>query len=327
MPNTATAIDPRVTYTNMHPPRHDLVAEVLGGFSQSQKTLSPKFFYDEQGSQLFEAITEQPEYYPTRSERMVLRNKAGEIADHLGPDATLIEPGCGSCEKVRLLLDALQPAHYLAMDISADFLLNSAGAVAQAFPDLDIQAVCADFSQLDQLPVPDSSGRRVVFFPGSTLGNFSPAMAQRFLSAVRHLVGDDGGLLIGVDRHKDTRILDAAYNDQAGVTAAFNLNALTHLNRILPADFDTNRFSHRAFYNTDARRIEMHLRSECDQMVHCAGEAIAFHEGETIHSENSYKYTHDQFDRLARTTGFRVESEWSDAQSLFSVYFCRAASV
>ncbi|TBW55158.1 L-histidine N(alpha)-methyltransferase [Marinobacter halodurans] len=325
MPNTATAIAPQVTYTNMHPPRHDLVAEVLDGLSQRQKTLSPKFFYDEQGSRLFESITEQPEYYPTRSERMVLRNKAGEIADHLGPDATLIEPGCGSCEKVRLLLDALQPAHYLAMDISADFLLKSAGAVAGAFPDLDVQAVCADFSQLDQLVVPDSPGRRVVFFPGSTLGNFSPSMARHFLRSVRDLVGADGGLLIGVDRHKDTDVLDAAYNDQAGVTAAFNLNALTHLNRILPADFDTDRFSHRAFYNTDARRIEMHLRSDCDQTVQCAGRPIAFREGETIHSENSYKYTFDQFDRLATAAGFQVESEWSDAQSLFSVYFCRIA--
>lgn len=326
MAESARDVAARIDYVNLHPPRHDIVAEVLEGLSRPDKTLSPKFFYDEHGSNLFEEITRQPEYYPTRSERMVLRNKAGEIAGHLGSGVTLIEPGCGSCEKVRLLLDAIDPVRYVAMDISSDFLLSSAVGIAGDFPDLAIQAVCADFSQLAQLALPDDASRRVAFFPGSTLGNFSPAMARGFLRSVRTLVGERGGLLIGVDRHKDSQTLNAAYNDQAGVTAAFNINALTHLNRILPADFDTARFSHRAFYNADDQRIEMHLCSDCDQTVVCADRPIAFQAGETIHSENSYKYTPEQFSALARQTGFRVEAEWSDPQSLFSVYFCQAAA-
>ncbi|WP_148863717.1 L-histidine N(alpha)-methyltransferase [Marinobacter fonticola] len=324
MAGSAKVLRTKLDYVNMHPGQQDVVAEVLEGLGQTQKTLSPKFFYDERGSQLFEAITEQPEYYPTRAERMVLKNKASEIADHLGAGAMLIEPGCGSCEKVRLLLDALNPSRYVAMDISSEFLLSSANAVARDFPDLEIQAICADFSQLDALALEESSARRVAFFPGSTLGNFDPATARDFLRAVRHLVGDDGGLLIGVDRHKDTGILNAAYNDQAGVTAAFNLNALTHLNRILPANFDTDAFRHKAFYNTEARRIEMHLESLRDQSVHCAGQTIDFHAGETIHSENSYKYTDAHFSHLAQETGFSVDADWSDPQSLFSVFYCRA---
>ncbi|ENO12962.1 L-histidine N(alpha)-methyltransferase [Marinobacter nanhaiticus D15-8W] len=324
MAESAKALNNRLDFTDMHPAQQDVVAEVLDGLNQPQKTLSPKFFYDERGSQLFESITEQPEYYPTRAERMVLRNKAPDIARHVGEGAMLIEPGCGSCEKVRLLLDALQPSRYVAMDISSEFLLTAANTVAGDFPELDIQAVCADFSQLDDLELEASPARRVAFFPGSTLGNFTPEMARNFLRSVRHMVGDDGGLLIGVDRHKDADTLTAAYNDQAGVTAAFNLNALTHLNRILPADFDTEAFRHRAFYNTDARRVEMHLESLRDQSVQCAGQRVGFRVGETIHSENSYKYTDDDFSALARDTGFAVEADWSDAQSLFSVFYCRA---
>lgn len=324
MAESAKVLNARLDFINMHPSSKDVVAEVLDGLRQPQKTLSPKFFYDEHGSQLFESITEQPEYYPTRAERMVLKNKASEIANCIGEGATLIEPGCGSCEKVRLLIDAVKPSRYVAMDISSDFLLTSANAVAEDFPDLDIQAICADFSQLDDLTLAETDTRRVAFFPGSTLGNFSPETARQFLHGLRRLVGNDGGLLIGVDRHKNTDILNAAYNDQAGVTEAFNLNALTHLNRILPADFDTRCFRHRAFYNTEAHRIEMHLESLRDQAVRCADTVIDFRSGETIHSENSYKYTNDDFSDLARQTGFKVKADWSDAQSLFSVFYCQA---
>ncbi|MDF1781815.1 MAG: L-histidine N(alpha)-methyltransferase [Alcanivoracaceae bacterium] len=326
--NSSTVSDSAITYIDMHPPRHDVVKEVLAGFSGAQKVLSPKYFYDERGSQLFEAITQQPEYYPTRTERKILTDNAGNIADLIGQNITLIEPGCGSCEKVRLLLNALQPHQFIAMDISAEFLLTATNALAEEYPSLDITAVCADFSQITALThrLNDSKNehRRVAFYPGSTLGNFHPGAALDFLSTVRQMVGSNGGLLIGVDRHKNAGILDAAYNDAKGVTADFNLNALTHINRLLPANFNNDTFSHHAFYNSAQQRIEMHLRSETKQVVDCASHAINFNANETIHSENSYKYTPEQFCALAQTAGFKVIKTWSDCDDLFSVYYCAA---
>jgi len=313
-----------IDYVNLHPARQDSVAEILEGLNRKQKVVSPKYFYDQVGSELFEEITAQQEYYPTRTERWVLSHYADEIARYAGPDCLLIEPGCGSCEKVRLLLDALKPSAYIAMDISDDFLLSSARSLAADYPELAVQAVCADFSQLASVQVADSPARRVAFFPGSTLGNFDPDLAQAFLRAIRQMVGPNGALLIGVDRHKDSAVLNAAYNDRAGVTARFNRNVLTHLNRILPADFDLSGFEHHAFYNEGHQRIEMHLRSLRAQQAMCAGRPISFRPDETIHSENSYKYSPAKFTSLAASAGFDVPVHWSDPDDLFSVYFCEA---
>jgi dimethylhistidine N-methyltransferase len=322
------ANDSRIEYINMHPPRQDVVSEVLAGFRTAQKTLSPKYFYDERGSQLFEQITEQPEYYPTRTEREILAENASEIAAslraHAGENITLIEPGCGSCEKIKLLLNDIQPSRYVGMDISDQFLLSATENLSHAHPELNITAVCADFSQLGELEDHLVAGHRVAFYPGSTLGNFTPAAAQTFLSTVRSLVGENGGMLIGVDRHKDSATLDAAYNDKCGITADFNLNALHHLNRVLPANFDPKLFRHHAHYNTDEQRIEMHLLCSQSHTVTCAGQEIHFAEGESIHSENSYKYTAERFSALAERAGFAIQQTWQDKDALFAVYYCTA---
>ncbi len=320
----ATALKTRIDFISLHPPRQNVVAEVLAGLRQSQKMISPKYFYDERGSQLFEAITRQPEYYPTRCERQILEQYADEIAAQLGQGVTLIEPGCGSCEKVRLLLDALQPQRYVAMDISEQFLLKSANQLAVRYPWLDITGVCADFSQIDALSSLPDDGRRVAFYPGSTLGNFDPASAELFLQRLRKLVGNKGGLLIGVDTHKDTDILNAAYNDAAGMTAQFNLNVLQHLNRVLPANFNLDTFAHEASYNVALQRIEMHLRSLADQSVNCAGQSIRFARDERIHTESSWKYTVERFTALALRAGFEVKTVWQDSEENFALYYCCA---
>lgn len=318
----------QIEYINMHPPQQDVVSEVLAGLRAEQKTLSPKYFYDEHGSQLFEAITEQPEYYPTRTERKILADNASEIAtclhEHAGESITLIEPGCGSCEKVKLLLKDIQPIRYVGMDISAQFLLGATENLSVAHPQLDITAVCADFSQIEQLTNHLEPGARVAFYPGSTLGNFTPQAAENFLRTVRTLVGDNGGLLIGIDQHKDSATLNAAYNDKRGVTADFNLNALRHLNRVLPADFNIDLFHHQAHYNTEQQRIEMHLRCTQTHTVTCSGQAIEFVEGESIHSENSYKYTTERFAAVAEKAGFSIRKCWQDNDALFAVYYCSA---
>jgi len=321
---TATALKARIDFISLHPPRQDLVAEVLASLQQPTKKISPKFFYDERGSQLFEAITRQPEYYPTRAERQILSEHAEEIAACLGSDVTLIEPGCGSCEKVRLLLDTVQPQRYIAMDISEQFLLKAANQLALKYPWLEVTGVCADFAQIGELKALPEDGRRIAFYPGSTLGNFAPEQAQAFLRSLRQLVGKQGGLLIGVDTHKATDTLNAAYNDAAGITADFNLNVLTHLNRVLPADFDPDQFVHVAFYNESLRRIEMHLESRKAQTVTCAGRVIALAQGERIHTECSYKYSQDDFAALAEQAGFRVAQYWQDKQALFGLYYCTA---
>ncbi|MCP5162201.1 MAG: L-histidine N(alpha)-methyltransferase [Hahellaceae bacterium] len=325
MTTYAAQTSSRIEFIDLQPQTQNIITEVLEGLRHSQKRISPKFFYDERGSQLFEAITRQPEYYPTRTETQILSENAEAIAARIGAGFTLIEPGCGSCEKVRLLLDALQPETYVAMDISSRFLINATQRLAEQFPWLGVTAVCGDFSQLGVLDAKMNGGRRVAFYPGSTLGNFDPSAALAFLKQLRALVGEHGGLLIGVDQDKDAQILHAAYNDAHGITADFNQNVLHHLNRLLPADFEVENFSHEAFYNADQQRIEMHLRSLCSQTVSCADTEIRFDEGETIHTENSYKYTPASFTGLARAAGFRVQQEWCDAEQLFAVYYCEAA--
>ena len=314
-----------VHFHNAQPEQGDARGELLAGLEKDQKTVNPKWFYDAAGSDLFEQITQLPEYYPTRTEMRILSDNRAAIAERCGSDCLLIEPGSGSSEKVRLLLDELRPAAYVPLDISAEFLHESAISLGEEYPWLQVRAVCADFNQDWPFPEDLPDGRRVVFYPGSTIGNLEPAAARAFLTQVRQLIGDDGGLLIGVDLHKSSERLNAAYNDAQGVTAGFNLNILQRLNEVLEADFDPESFTHDAFYNTDERRIEMHLVSTEQQTVHFNGQAIAFERGETIHTENSYKYTVESFAELAAEADLVLKQTWLDEERLFSVHYLEAA--
>jgi dimethylhistidine N-methyltransferase len=283
------------------------------------------WFYDERGSKLFDEITRLPEYYPTRTEFAILRDNAAAISARCGEGCVLIEPGSGSSDKVRLLLEALRPAAYVPVDISAEFLRDAAAGLGVDYPWLPVHAVCADFNAgwdfLHEVP----AGRRVVFYPGSTIGNLEPDAARAFLETLASIIGNDGGVLIGVDTHKATPVLDAAYNDAAGVTAAFNLNVLRRLNELLGADFDEDRFRHRAFYNEDRRRIEMHLVSEDGQRVRAREHDFEFAPGETIHTESSYKYSPTDFAQLAASAGLAIRQSWLDEDRLFSVHFLTRA--
>ncbi len=323
--NKVTRKSDNVMFQDEHPNLGDSQAAILSGLKADNKTINPKWFYDERGSQLFDQITRLPEYYPTRTEVDILKRHCAEISDYCGTGCIFIEPGSGSSEKVRLLLNTLKPAVYVPVDISADFLEQSALALGTEYPWLDIHAVCADFNAdwgfVDALP----AGKRVVFYPGSTIGNLEPTDAIRFLTEVRELVGDDGGALVGVDTHKSSAVLNAAYNDSEGLTADFNLNILRHLNRVMDAEFDEASFSHRAFYNTDRQRIEMHLVSGTAQRVKCNGSYVDFVDGESIHTENSYKYTLQGFTQLAAEAGLKVQQSWTDAEELFSVHYLAPA--
>jgi dimethylhistidine N-methyltransferase len=314
-----------IEFHDLHPTPADLAAEVLAGLRWRPRSIPPKFFYDAEGSRLFDAITRTPEYYPTRTELQILRTHAPEIAARVGTGSLLVEPGGGSCAKVRILLEGLRPCAYVPMDISRDHLRLAAEQVAAEFPWLEVHAACTDFTRAMELPGSVPEGPRVAFFPGSSIGNFDPAEAVDFLAAVAELVGPGGFLLIGVDLKKDRARLDVAYNDAAGVTAAFNRNLLVRINRELGADFDLAAWDHRSFYNEDLGRIEMHLVSGRAQTVRIAGEAFGFEAGETIHTENSYKYAVAELQQLARRAGFKTEAVWTDAESLFSVHLLRAA--
>jgi dimethylhistidine N-methyltransferase len=316
---------PNVHFHDAHPALGDSRSELLEGLAQEQKVVDPKWFYDAAGSDLFEQITQLPEYYPTRTEIGILTDNRQAIAERCGAGCLFIEPGSGSCEKARLLLDDLRPAAYVPLDISADFLLESATQLGREYPWLPVHAVCADFNE--SWPFPDDlpDGRRVVFYPGSTIGNLEPAAARDFLRRVRQLIGDGGGLLIGVDLHKSSQRLHDAYNDASGITAQFNLNVLNRLNDLLDAEFDSALFRHKAFYNTDEKRIEMHLVSERKHSVFCNGSRIDFDHGETIHTENSYKYTVDGFAELAASAGLTLQQSWLDDERLFSVHYLEAA--
>ncbi|MFD2111247.1 L-histidine N(alpha)-methyltransferase [Thiorhodococcus fuscus] len=313
----------RIRFHDYHPTPSDVRAEVLAGLSQTQKRLPPKLFYDRRGSQLFDAITELPEYYPTRTEIEILRAHGDEIADLLGRHRVLIELGSGSSLKIQTLLAALQPAVYVPVDISRDHLLDSARTLAERFPWLRIRAACADYSVPFELPLDPNGSDLTAFFPGSSIGNFDPDEARRFLLRVGEVLGSGGYLLIGVDLRKDPETLNAAYNDAQGVTADFNLNLLARINRELDADFDLNAFSHRAFFDAAYSRIEMHLVSLRDQEVKVAGHTFHFTQDETIHTESSYKYGLDDFHALARDAGFQPERVWTDPHQLFSVHALR----
>lgn len=297
--------------------------DVITGLSRPQKELSPKYFYDERGCELFEAICELPEYYPTRTEIAMMRDRVGEMARHLGPGCLLIEYGSGSGRKTRILIDALQPLAYVPIDIAARQLAASCAELARTFPRLAIIAVCADYSRPFALAELDglAARRRIIYFPGSTIGNFTVPEAGAFLANARAIVGAGGGLLIGVDLKKDPARLHAAYNDAQGVTAEFNLNLLARINRELGADFDLAAFRHRAFYHAAMGRIEMHLESLKDQQVTVAGRSFRFRRGETIHTENSYKYSVAEFQALARGAGFEPVECWTDPERLFAVHY------
>lgn len=300
--------------------------EVLRGLRSSPKTLPPKLFYDTTGAALFERITTLPEYYLTRAELEILHARVHEIASLAGPGCALVEYGSGAGLKVRLLLDALdRPAAYVPIDISAEQLIRVAGEIAAEYPGLIVQPVWADYTAPLQLPDLPQRARRIAFFPGSTIGNFHPTEAAAFLHRVRRTVANDGALVLGVDRRKDAALLHAAYNDAAGVTAAFNLNMLRHINRELGADFDLECFQHRAVFNAAENRVEMHLVSLARQVVTVAGARVPFERGETIWTESSYKYDHARLEQLVTSAGFALTRLWSDAGDRFWVAFLTAA--
>jgi len=298
---------------------------VFAGLGRTPKTLPCKFFYDERGSALFEEICLLPEYYLTRAEIAILERHAAAIAQRVGPHARLVELGSGASIKVRILLKALQtPAAYVAVDISRELLREAAGELAADFPGLPVVAVCADYTRSFPLPpLPGPAGKRVGFFPGSTIGNFEPDAVVRFLRHCAELLGPDGEMLIGADLKKDDAILDAAYNDKAGINAAFNLNLLDRINRELDGDIDVARFAHVAFYNEEAGRMELYLESRAAQSATVAGRRFDFAAGERIHTENSYKYSIAEFHALAARAGFRPVETWTDPDDLFSVHYLR----
>ena len=299
---------------------NSFLQDVLTGLSSRPKWMAAKHFYDAEGSKLFERIMQLPEYYPTRSEMQTLRENAGAIASLVPEGAALVEFGSGSNAKIRLLLEAApQIAAYVPVDISAEYLEGQAQELRRDFPKLKIFPVAADFTKRFDLPAKVRAMPRVGFFPGSTIGNFEPLAAVSFLRNAARILGENASLVIGVDLVKDEKILHAAYNDAEGVTAAFNLNLLARINREADADFDLASFEHRAFFNTKRERIEMHLVSRKSQTVTVGGEPFEFEPGETIHTENSYKYTRDGFKNLARQAGWIEHALWTDSAGNFSV--------
>jgi dimethylhistidine N-methyltransferase len=319
-----TAIQPA---SDVPPATSDLLSDVIAGLSAAPRTLPCKYFYDERGAALFQQICELPEYYVTRTEIDILSRHGGEIASQIGPSVELIGLGTGAGTKTRILIEALdKPAVYIPVDISEKQLRKSSAVFQKIFPSLEILPVCADYLQPVVLPSPrHKAARNVVYFPGSTIGNFEPNEALEFLRRIANVSGPGGGLLIGVDLQKDQNVIEAAYNDKAGVTAEFNLNLLAHINRKTGANFDLNRWQHRAIYNAEAGRIEMYLISESDQTVRIRDRQFHFHAGEKILTEHSYKHTPEGFISLARQAGFDFGKLWTDNAGLFGVFYfsCR----
>ena len=302
--------------------QQSMLEEVLEGLQQPQKQLSAKFFYDERGSELFEQITYLDEYYPTRTERAILHDNIEGIAEVIGSEAMLVELGSGSSSKTRLLLEKLPSlSAYVPVDISEEFLLKVINQLRMEYPKISIIPVFADYTSRFELPNLGGSYRKqVVFFPGSTIGNFRPDRVREFLEMLASITDDDSAMLIGVDLKKDPAIIEKAYNDADGITAQFNKNMLVRLNRELDANFDIDSFRHDAFFNKEEGRIEMHLVSEKEQMVTIADKEIHFEAGESIHTENSYKYTQDEFKELV-SDWYEVEQVWTDDQNYFSLQY------
>lgn len=313
-------------FLDLEPELEDFRTAILEGLAKPRKATPAKFFYDEEGSRLFEQICELQEYYPTRTECGILRDNAETIRGLLPEGAVVIEFGSGSADKIRLFVQALRrPKGYVPIDISRDHLLHNAAAFASEHPEMEVAAVCADFTRPIRLDDVAPAGPRVGFFPGSTIGNLTKDEAARFLEGATRTLGRGGHLVIGVDLVKDAAVLEAAYDDAEGVTAAFNLNLLARINRELDGDFELNAFRHRAIWNAGEERIEMHLVSLADQSVSVAGRQFDFREGETLHTENSHKYTLDGFRRLAEGAGFRTVRSITDANELFSVHVLEVA--
>ncbi|HYC46265.1 MAG TPA: L-histidine N(alpha)-methyltransferase [Burkholderiales bacterium] len=318
----------RYEYHDLKPAAASFLDDVIAGLSAPCKALPPKYFYDARGSRLFEEICALPEYYLTRTEIALVEARAGEIAARVGSGTTLIEYGIGSGRKTALVIGATRPHTFVAIDISAEQLREAVGTLASQFPDVRLAAVCADYTKTAHAPLLEALGgsRRTLYFPGSTIGNFTVDEARDFLRNARSVAGAGGAMLIGVDLKKDPRMLHAAYNDAQGVTAAFNLNVLRRINSELGGNFDLDAFAHRAFYDPAHGRIEMHLESARAQQVTIAGRRFAFAPGETIHTESSYKYSVEEFQSLAREAGFAPAHYWSDAQDLFSIHYLTAAA-
>lgn len=316
----------RYEYHDLKPAAGSFRDDVLAGLAGPQKTLPPKYFYDERGSRLFEAICELPEYYLTRTELAMLEASAGDMASHIGEGAAVVEYGSGSGRKTAVLLRAARPIAYVAIDISGEQLREAVSGLAATFPYMRVVALCADYTQTTHLAKLETIGaeRRILYFPGSTIGNFNVPDALAFLRNARAVAGERGAMLVGVDLKKDPAMLHAAYNDAQGVTAAFNLNLLHRINRELAGNFDVGSFEHRACYEAEAGRIEMHLVSRREQSATVAGHTFAFAAGESIHTENSYKYSVGEFQSLARRAGFEAAHCWVDPQRLFSIHYLDA---
>lgn len=319
--------DPATGVLDRTPTRSEFLDDVVQGLSAEQKTLPCKYFYDERGSQLFDQICDLEEYYLTRTELQILRGHAGEIADAVGSGVTLVEPGSGSSIKTRILLDHLhEPAEYVPIDISREHLIQSAKSLADRYPDLPVNPVSADFTQPFELPESaDASGPCVVYFPGSTIGNFTQTAASALLERIAEISGPGGGLLIGIDLKKDREILEAAYDDAQGVTAEFNLNILRRINRELDGNFDLDAFQHKAEYNPGPGRIEIALVSEVDQSVSIGEHTFEFAAGEEICTEHCHKYEIDEFAARARRAGFELTHRWTDDREFFAVLLLQLA--
>ncbi len=303
---------------------HSYEKEILSGLSRKHKAISPKFLYDQKGSEIFERICELEEYYPIHSETEILKLFSAEIVEQIGHDSIIIEPGCGSCEKIRYLLGAMKAAKaYVAMDISEEFIQKTAGKLQKEYQDVPVYTVAIDYTKEFTLPIEvnQMAGKRVAFFPGSTIGNMHPKDAVHLLRKMGRMVESGGGLLIGVDLKKDAKVLELAYDDPQGVTAEFNYNLLDRLNREFDASFDRRHFGYEATYNENKGRVEMFLVSQISQKVKVGGRTFNLSKDEMIHTEDSYKYSISEFESLAKSAGFNMKKTWTDQRKFFCVYY------
>lgn len=310
-------------FHDFYPDKNNLMNEVKDGLGKENKEMPCKLFYDKRGSQLFDQICELDEYYVTRTEKSIMDENIGEIVDYLGKNCLLIEFGSGSCEKIKQLLDAIQDVSgYVPIEISKEHLKEASLELIKLYPNLDVYPICADYHDPVVLPeIKKSFDKKLIFFPGSTIGNFHPDEAVDFLKHFAEITGDNGAILIGVDLKKDSDVLNKAYNDSKGITADFNLNLLHNLNKQLNANIDVSAFRHNAFYNEAEGRIEMHLISEANQKIRVDGEEFDFDKGESVWTESSYKYSIEEFSELAKKAGFNVKKVWTDKKNYFSVQY------
>jgi len=317
-------LNSQITFHDYKPQELSLYDAVVKGFSKSNKSIPPKFFYDKRGSHLFDKICDQPEYYLPNVEHELLLKCRETLANHVGNGRVVIEPGAGNLSKIRLLLNNIKPSAYVPMDISEEYLREASENLANEYPWLNIHATCVDFTH--SMPLPNILGNspRLVFFPGSSLGNFNKSDALAFLSMVRQTLEDDGMLLIGVDTKKQNKILNAAYNDEAGVTAEFNLNLLHRIQNELNAEIEMDNFDHHAFYNNTEGRVEMHLVSSCDHKLRINEHDFHFKVGESVHTENSYKYLPDEFLSLAESANLAPVEYWLADEGLFALYLLKS---